>query len=162
MIASAHFAAGALSGMLAGHFGRHAAFRAVSGFALGLISHFILDRIPHGDYGELGTVAMIPIVLLEVILCGLVFTRVLRDRVMPGWRVPIAAGLVGACIPDIKFPAALLLPHDMAAAIAIRGEEFHAWFHASPTSVVVGTATELLAVAVMVALLAAFPRRASS
>jgi hypothetical protein len=159
MIASAHFAAGVLSGMLAAQLAHRASFRAALAVGFGLISHVILDRIPHGDYGELSTAAMVPVVGLEMILGAVLFTRLLRNRVRPGWPVAVAAGLVGACIPDLKFPARVLLPDGMAAEVARRGNAFHSWFHAPPTSMVVGTATEVLAVAVITALLLTFPRR---
>ena len=145
--------------MIAAHVARGSTPRAALALGLGVLSHVILDALPHGDYGELGMAAMVPVVMLEFIVAIIVLTRILRDRVMTGWPVAIAAGVVGACIPDFKFLARLLLPPDVAVEVAEYGNQLHRPFHADPTSLGVGTTIEVGATLLLLALLTRFPRR---
>jgi hypothetical protein len=162
VIASAHTAAGVASGMIAASLVRHPVARAATAFILGILTHVVLDALPHGDYGELSMAPVLAIVVAELVATGFALTWILRTRVGPGWPVYLAAGFIGGALPDIKFLASLVLSRDGAAAVASIGDRFHEPFHAGPSALGVGVTVEVIATLVMVALLTRLPRRATT
>jgi hypothetical protein len=162
MIASAHVAAGALAGMVASRFRLHPLAGALAAFGLGAISHYALDALPHGDYGEMPVLSTAPIVAVELLVMAVVLARVLESRVGSGWAPPLCAGLAGACLPDAKFVARLVLSPERAEVIARIGDRIHEPFHAGPSSLAIGVTIEVVATLVTLAALTAFPRRADA
>lgn len=158
MIASAHTAAGVVSGMVAARLVRHPLARALTAVAFGVLSHVVLDAFPHGDYGELERGPVLAIVVAELVATGFTLSWILRDRVTPGWPGYLAAGFVGAALPDIKFLAALLLSPGGAAPVASVGDRFHEPFHAGPSPLGMGVAIEVAATLAILVLLTRFPR----
>jgi hypothetical protein len=157
MIASAHIAAGVASGMAAAHLVQRPVPRAAMAFASGVLTHVLLDALPHGDYGELERAPVLAIVIAELITAGIALTRILRHRLTTGWPVSLMAGLAGAALPDLKFVAAFVLSPGGAAAVAAIGDGFHQPFHAGPSPLGVGVTIEVVATLVIVALLTRFP-----
>ena len=78
-------------------------------FAAGLVSHVMLDVIPHSDYGSLDGWMLLAVVILEIVASIAVGWFVLRPRWSPDYRGPLLAGVVGSTFPDAKFAAAILL-----------------------------------------------------
>lgn len=158
MIASAHTAAGVASGMAAAYLMRHPVARAATAFAFGVLSHIALDALPHGDYGELQLAPVLAIVAVELVAAGLALTWLLRDRVTLGWPSYLAAGFVGATLPDVKFVASLVLSPGAADDVASYGDRFHEPFHAGPSPLALGITIEVVTTMVIFAVLARFPR----
>lgn len=104
MFLTVHGTTGALVGSLTGN--------PVSAFALGVLSHAVLDIIPHGDEA-LGPQCAGPtcthreevrFMLKLAIIDAIVMSFVLAFAFVP-WRItptlPMLAGLVGGVIPDV-------------------------------------------------------------
>lgn len=85
-----------LSGAVVGHLARTPG----GALAAGVASHFALDVVPHFgvDDAHLMKVA-VPDGLLGLAAIGAVLARTPRHR-----RLRVAAGIVGACLPDLDKP----------------------------------------------------------
>ncbi|MEA3272684.1 MAG: hypothetical protein U9P90_03375 [Patescibacteria group bacterium] len=77
-------------------------------FLLGIVSHFILDMIPHGDmktYEEFRkgkkVVRELSITLLDGIFSMYVAMFILVGYARTGHEINIAAGIIGAGLPDV-------------------------------------------------------------
>jgi len=152
MIASAHI----LSGMVCGAMGRRAwskTFRMMVAFGAGLVSHVMLDAIPHSDYGSLQGWRLLAVVILEIAASVVAGWFVLRRRWSPGDRGPLLAGVIGSTFPDAKF-AATILPAPAADWVQSIGDLFHRGFHAAPTALFPGLAAELVTIVVLLFALA--------
>lgn len=142
MIAAAHVMAGLVAGMAALS-ARTDGSRLAAGFGLGILSHVVLDAIPHSDYGSLPASAVLTSVAIELAATFALAWYLLRLRRLPGLWTALPAGLVGAMIPDAKF-ARYFLPAPMGSWIRDVGDRFHAPFHAQPTTVAVGLTFEIV------------------
>ena len=162
MIASAHLAAGLVIGTAASHFMRWRPGSVVASFAAGVLLHLAMDHVPHADYNGIVGSPLRVIVALESIATFAIAFLILRRRVSPGWMAPTIAGLLGSSLPDVKFVAPLLLPDEYARRATDIGERLHYAIHASPTSLAFGMTTQLVATVVLLAMLAAFPRKMGS
>ena len=123
--------------------GRTNGSRLAAGFGLGVLSHVVLDAIPHSDYGSLPSVAVLISVALEIAATLAVAWYLLRQRHIHGLRWSLPAGLAGAMIPDAKF-ARYFLPAPAGPWIRDVGDRFHAPFHAQPTTVAIGLTFEIV------------------
>lgn len=162
MIASAHIAAGVLSGMVGSRIAKRPAVQAGAALAIGFATHIMLDAIPHADYGALGPRPVARLIVLETLLVGLAALMILRTRVQPGWWLPMLAGVLGAAIPDVGFAAQLLLPGPMGVRVDNAGDAFHGGFHARGVGRRLGITTQLLATVASLGVMFAFPKRAAS
>ena len=76
----------------------------VSAFAVGVVSHFALDTIPH--WGDVDFDEMVPIGvrdgLLGLAAMGLLYQASPRER-----RLKVLAGMSGAAFPDLDKPSLL-------------------------------------------------------
>jgi hypothetical protein len=162
MIASAHVAAGFVAGMASARITESRAWRVVTAFAVGLMSHVALDSIPHGDYGTLPQSTIAWVVLCEIIGICLIAGFIVRRRLAPHWPEYLAAGLAGAVILDSKFFARLVLPARQAMTVERYGDRIHRLFHAAPMRHPgVGTAIEVATTISLLAILTLFPRAES-
>jgi hypothetical protein len=79
--------------------------RVVPAFALGVVSHFALDMVPHWGCWEP------PPTFLEVAvpdgLAGLAVMGVMTAVAPPGRRAAVLAGMAGAALPDLDKPSRL-------------------------------------------------------
>ena len=100
-----------LSGALVGW----AAPGPVSAFGLGLASHFALDTVPHWGDDRIFLQVAVPDGLVGLAAMAQVARRTPKDR-----RVPVVAGMLGACLPDTDKPWDLF----------IGGSPFPAWVDA--------------------------------
>lgn len=149
MIATAHVTAGIIAGIVALR-ARSNGSRLTTGLALGLISHVILDTIPHSDYGSLSRWAILVVVSLELLMTFALAWYLLRPRRLPGLHMTLPAGLAGGMMPDAKF-AGQWLPAPAAAWMRNVGDRFHAFFHVDPNPLVVELATEIACTLLLVA-----------
>ena len=117
--------------------------RVATAFALGVLSHVVLDAIPHSDYGSLSRSALLTSVAIEIVATLSLAWYLLRERRLSGLRHVLPAGLAGAMIPDLKF-ARYFLPASAGSWVESVGNRFHAPFHAGPTTVAVGLTFEIL------------------
>jgi hypothetical protein len=76
----------------------------VSAFAAGVVSHFLLDTVPH--WGDVDFDEMVPIGVRDgltgLAVMGLIHAATPRDR-----RLRVLAGMSGAAFPDLDKPALL-------------------------------------------------------
>ena len=142
MIAAAHVMAGLVAGVAASS-ARTGASRVASGFGLGVLSHIVLDAIPHSDYGSLPQSALVMSVAIEIVATLGLAWFLLRGRRLPGLRLALPAGVAGAMIPDVKFTR-YFLPPEGASWVRDIGDSFHAPFHAKSTTVAVGLTFEII------------------
>lgn len=97
MLITNHVLVGALVGTLAPSSSK--------AYALGVVSHFVCDAIPH--YGGIKPEEFLPLAVKDglrgLALLGLItrFTPATRRR-------RVVAGMLGACTPDINKPSALV------------------------------------------------------
>jgi hypothetical protein len=97
MLVTNHVLSGAVIGA--------AARRPVSAFALGVISHFVLDAVPHwGDWGDCPSFMQVAV---ADGLTGLAAMGILAAIAPPDARVVVLAGMAGAALPDLEKPALL-------------------------------------------------------
>jgi hypothetical protein len=157
VIASAHIAAGVVSGAAAARYLRWQPGRIVASIGLGVIIHLGMDAVPHADYNGLVGPPLVAIVAVESIAMIIISYLLLRNRMGPGWIPAIVAGVFGSTVPDTKFFAPLLIPARYAQTVSDIGEQLHVSIHAEPTSFAVGMATQLIAIVLLVAIMAAFP-----
>ena len=74
----------------------------VSAFAAGVVSHFVLDQVPHwGDDSSFMEVA-VPDGLVGLAALGALARTARGDR-----RASVLAGMLGACLPDADKPSNL-------------------------------------------------------
>jgi hypothetical protein len=142
MIASAHVVGGVVAGLTAALGTTNRELRIAAALGLGVLSHIVLDAIPHADYGKLQLSTVRVIVLCEFAAVGWFSWLMLRRRHTAG-RPLLAAGLAGAVIPDAKFLAAMLLPGPAASWVETTGDQFHGLFHAGPASLAAGMMTQV-------------------
>jgi hypothetical protein len=76
----------------------------VSAFAVGVVSHFALDTIPH--WGDVDFDEMVPIGIRDG-LTGLAAMGLLHASTPPGRRLSVLAGMSGAAFPDLDKPSML-------------------------------------------------------
>jgi hypothetical protein len=92
MLITNHVLAGAVIGRLAG--------RRSTAFASGVVSHAVLDVIPHYRVPKQRFLA---IAVCDGLL-GLAVSGALLARAGRGQRLGVAAGIFGACLPDLDKP----------------------------------------------------------
>ena len=158
MIASAHIVSGIVCGVVAASARTNASRFAVA-FALGLASHLVLDAIPHSDYGQHFGAERMAIVMVEVPATAALMWFMLRSRWRPGFGVSLPAGVAGSVLPDAKFAFAMF-PEPVASSVERWGNGFHSWFHALPTSFLVGMAPQIASLILLLVLLTLVLRRA--
>jgi hypothetical protein len=90
-----------LSGALIGA----AVRRPLPAFALGVVSHFALDAMPH--WGEWGSQRRFLRVAVPDGLAGLAAIGIIAAATPPERRTAIVAGMTGAALPDLDKPAVL-------------------------------------------------------
>jgi hypothetical protein len=159
MIASAHVLGGFVSGLAAASAITNRAGRIVSAFALGVLSHVVLDAIPHADYAFLSRSTVRVVVVCEIVLATSLSWLIVRSRRPPGWRASLPMGLAGAMIPDVKFIAPVLLPAPAALWVQQTANRFHGLFHADRSPIAVGLTAEVLCTLLLLTSLTLFPRR---
>lgn len=120
---------GAVAGVLSTRWVRRPVAGLAAAFALGLISHIPMDAIPHSDYAGLSRATMVALVLSEIVIAGGLVAWMLRRGRRASDLPRSAAGVIGACLPDFKFGAELLLPPQLARQAAQLAERVH-FFHA--------------------------------
>lgn len=155
MIASVHVAAGIVIGTASLRLIPARATRIVVAFAAGFLAHLLMDGIPHSHYESLPLGVVLLIVILEFAAVTSIAALLLRRRLPPDWRAPMAAAVLGSSLPDAKFGAALLLNPELAEQVRSIGDSMHAPFHAGPTSLSAGMTTQLLALVLLLALMRA-------
>ncbi len=119
----------------------------VSAFAVGVVSHFALDTIPH--WGDVGFEEMVPIGVRDG-LTGLAAMALIHSQTPPERRLAVLAGMSGAAFPDLDKPSQLFFGRSPFPA---SWDDFHVRIqresrHRMPQEFVVGGA--LLAVALAV------------
>lgn len=158
MIASAHVAAGAVAGLAGAHFSGKWVWRGVVAFAFGLVSHLLLDALPHSDYATLSRSTVMWLASLETVGMVALTVHVTR-RLVPHWPWYVLIGIAGGALPDAKFYAPSVLPPDLAGMVVTVTSWMHVPFHApTPRSPAVGLAIELLVTALCLAVLLVAPR----
>ena len=157
MIATAHVTAGMIAGVAALSV-RGSALRFATALGLGLLSHVVLDIIPHSDYGTLSRSTILTIVVVELIATFAFGYFLLRQRRIPGLRVTLPAALAGAMLPDMKF-AGNWLPMPWSSWVSAAGYRFHDGFHTAPTPIAVGLSAEIACTLLLVAGLLLIVRR---
>lgn len=159
MIASAHVAAGVVAGMGGAYLPVSRILRIVAAFSLGILSHVVLDAIPHSDYRMVAPSAIVWVALCETVAIGASAGYLLRHRLIPHWPGYLLAGLAGSNLPDAKFAAIAMLPESIAQSVERYGDAFHSPFHASPMSEpLLGLGIEVACTVVLLAALTTFPR----
>jgi|SRR5687768_8414462 len=159
MNASAHVAAGVVAGMVGVHSRGSGIRRVATAFSLGLLSHVVLDAIPHSDYRMLPRSALLWVAMCETAVVGAIAGFIVRRRLKPGWAGCLFAGFLGANLPDAKFPARAVLPDSIARSVERYGDAFHSLFHAGRMSEPwLGLLIEVVFAVVLLATLTAFPR----
>jgi hypothetical protein len=100
VLISTHVVSGALLGRAVG--------RPLTALAVGLASHLALDALPHWGEGGGWPVEDMDDETFRVAvvdgLVGLALIAVVLRLVPPRRRLPVAAGIVGACLPDMDKP----------------------------------------------------------
>jgi hypothetical protein len=157
VIAAAHVMAGLVAGVAASS-ARTSGSRLAAGFGLGVLSHVVLDAIPHSDYGSLPRSALIMSVAIEIVATLGLAWYLLRERRLPGLRSALLGGLAGAMTPDVKFLRYFLPPEAAGWAYDV-GDRFHAPFHARAMSVAVGLTFEIISTLVLLGALFWLVRR---
>lgn len=163
MNASAHMAAGTVVAMTSLHLTRSTARRVALAAGTGLLSHVLLDSIPHSDYVFLPRDSFLVVSIVEAMIITAILAPIVRPRLMTGWRWPLVVGVIAAGLPDMKVLLARLLPTERAAAIAQFTDGIHDHFHAPPpSSPYIGLAIEVSCTIAMLWLLTRFPRTAGT
>jgi hypothetical protein len=86
-----------LAGAVLGHLSRDPATAAGAGF----VSHFVMDALPHFGVDDIHLMKVaVPDGLLGLAVIGLVLSRTPRRQ-----RLRVAAGIFGACLPDVDKPS---------------------------------------------------------
>ncbi len=115
MIATAHLCVGAAIGIIAQQTKRNNYMALTKAVLEGIISHAVLDRIPHEDYLLFydlvdGAVTGIPLlctvtvefVLTSIIVWKLFFANTVHSSNKTPYLVFIGAGIFGSALPDIQ------------------------------------------------------------
>lgn len=157
MIASAHIAAGVVIGLVATRFMEWRPGRVLAALPAGVLVHLAIDFVPHADYNDIVGRPLLAIVGVELMVTGAILFVLLRHRAPVGWFPPVASGVVGSALPDVKFFAPLVMPPDVAAHATELGERLHHAIHAPRPPFVVGTATQVVGTLLLLLFLAAFP-----
>ena len=97
MLITNHVLSGALVGL--------AAPGPVSGFALGVASHFALDSVPH--WGDLDRFLQVAVPDGLTGLAAMAHVATLTSRQAPDRRATVVATMLGACLPDADKPSTL-------------------------------------------------------
>jgi hypothetical protein len=159
VIAAPHLAAGFVAGMAGAYVRGPVAVRATAAFVIGLLSHVLLDAVPHSDYGMVERSTIPLLVLAEGLVTGAIAAAVLRRRLPRHWPLFLFSGIAGSGLLDAKFVARLLLPAQATDAIARRGDWIHGFFHSARMSQpLIGLAIEVAVTIAFLLLLTAFPR----
>ena len=157
MIASAHIAAGALVAMASARVTKNSVLRIILAFAIGVLSHVLLDAIPHSDYRPFVPRTVRWIALGEVFVTTTIAWLIMRRRLSKPWMGYVLAGILGAVLPDAKFFGRFFgsaLPRWMESV----GNQFHVGFHASdPASVPLAWAVEIACALIFLGALTRFP-----
>jgi len=162
MIASAHFAAGVVIGLASAHVVRSRSAGAAVAFGTAAVVHFLMDAVPHSDYGSLARSNLPFMVGGEAILVGAIAAILLRRRLTLHWRSCVAAGLFGSVLPDAKFVAPFVLSEHNAALVEYYGNRLHDPFHAGATSTLLGMTAQVLCTLILLASLRMFPSARAS
>lgn len=158
MIASAHVAAGFVAGMASAYAARRTPARVAIAFSLGILSHVVMDAIPHSDYAPLDPLVVRWVSMCEIVVTCTVAAFILRRRLTPSWPAYLLPGIAGAVIPDAKFFARMALPKDLAQSVEWYGDYFHSFFHAKPMSrPAIGWAIDIACAIVLLTILTLFP-----
>jgi hypothetical protein len=143
--------------MAASHASGSTARRVLIAVALGVVSHIIMDAIPHADYGFLPRRRIPPIVLAETAVVFALAAVVLRRRLTKQWLWFIGGGLFGSAAPDSRFGLDVL-GREMKYEVLFATYWFHSFFHAGPVVFWIGMSTQVTAALACMACLFAFPR----
>lgn len=162
MNASAHMTAGTVVAMTALHLTRSTTGRVAFAAGFGLLSHVLLDAIPHSDYVFLPRSSFLAVSVVEAIVITAILAPIVRPRLLPGWRWPVVVGVLCAGLLDFKVLAFRMFPFTFARAIERFTDGLHGFFHAAPPPTpYIGLAIELSCTIAMLSLLTRFPRTAS-
>ncbi|MCW2868040.1 MAG: hypothetical protein JWR20_2228 [Marmoricola sp.] len=99
MLITNHVLSGALVGL--------AAPGPLSGFVLGVASHFALDSVPH--WGDLDRFLQVAVPDGLTGLTAMAHVAAVTSREAPGRRTTVVASMLGACLPDADKPSTLFL-----------------------------------------------------
>lgn len=133
--------------------------RIATAFSLGVLSHVVLDAIPHSDYWSLSPSIVPWITLCEAVGICAIAGYVLRQRLTPNWPEYLLAGLVGSVAPDAKFFARSFPSSTIALSVQNYGDHFHGFFHADALSrPLLGTGIEITCTLLLLTILTVFPR----
>lgn len=157
MIAAAHVMAGLVAGVAASSAHTNG-LRVATGFGLGVLTHMVLDAIPHSDYGSLAPALLVSSVAIEITGTLTLAWYLLRSRRLPGLTVALPAGIAGAMMPDVKFTR-YFLPRPAATWVHDVGDRLHAPFHAGPTTVAAGLTLEIVCTLLLFGVLLMLMRR---
>jgi hypothetical protein len=157
MLASAHVAAGLFAGVVTSRTTAPPAVRAVLAFVAGVLTHVVLDAVPHSDYVPLSRLTATVVALCETAITAAVGAWLVRGRLPAGSAPLLIAAIVGATLPDAKFGAALISA-EVGAVVREYGNTFHESFHATERRPLgkalmteIGTAVSFLAAVWLVA-----------
>jgi hypothetical protein len=162
LIASAHVAAGAVAGLVASRLTDHRLGRIILAFVLGVVSHVVLDGIPHSDYAPLSSPLRLWIAFGETLVTLALVALITLRRRAPNAAEYLLSGIAGSILPDAKSIVALFVTPALTERVATYGNRFHALFHApAPESPVVGLTVEVACTLSLLALLVVIgrPRR---
>jgi hypothetical protein len=134
MLITNHVLAGALVG--------EASRGPVGAFSLGVVSHFVMDAVPH--WGGRALRDVLPVAVADGLVGATVMTLVAR-AVPPDRRTRVVAGMLGAAFPDTDKPWDLFIG---GSPFPRRFDTFHAGIQREspkrmPQELVVATLTAL-------------------
>ena len=112
MLITNHVLSGALLGL--------AAPGPLTGFALGVASHFTLDSVPHWGNQDLFLQVAVPDGLTG--LATMAHLASLTSRETPARRATVLATVLGACLPDADKPSTLFFGR---SPFPIRVDDWH-------------------------------------
>ena len=134
-------------------------WRIAAAFGLGILSHVVLDAIPHSDYRMLSPPTIMWVSACETVIACVIVAFLLRQRLPPRWPGYLLAGLAGSSLLDIKFFLRVVAPGDFARSVEHSSDHVHSYFHAADmANPFVGLAIEFTVALVLLATLLLFPR----
>jgi len=134
-------------------------WRVAAAFGLGILSHVVLDAIPHSDYRMLSPSNILWVSACETVIACAIVAFLLRRRLPPRWPGLLLAGLAGSSLPDVKFPVRVIAPGSFARSVEHYGDHLHSYFHAADmANPFVGLAIEFTVALALLATLLLFPR----